>query len=82
MISDSEMEDFNNVIQGAGFDPQDFNPIAVEDEPQGPGVQPITGTVTVHRGSTGQSTTYQAGHGSTWVADFANDLQTGEFGQP
>ena len=82
MISNSEMEDFNKLIKGAGFDPQDFNAIAVEDKPQGPGVKPITGTVTVHRDSTGQSTTYQAGCGSTWVADFASDLQAGEFGQP
>jgi hypothetical protein len=82
MISESEMQDFNNVISEAGFDPDDFNPIAVEDEPSGPGVQPITGTVTVHRQSTDQATTYTAGHGSTWVAQFATHLQGGEFGNP
>lgn len=81
MIGDSEMTDFNRVIGDAGFDPDDFNAIAVEDDPTTAEPQNITGTVTVHRISNDASKTYRAGMLSTWVGEFDIDLNSGVFGQ-
>lgn len=81
MISESEMQDFEAAILAAGFDTSDFNPVAVEDE-RSPEPQPVTGTVTVNRESTGEAKTYRAGHGSIWVAEFEQDLKAGLFGSP
>ena len=81
MISDGEMQDFNSAITDAGFDPDDFSAVAVEDEPQAVEYA-ITGTVTVTRNSNGNAITYLAGHGSNWVFDFETCLKSGQFGRP
>ena len=81
MISHGEMQDFNATITAVGFNPDDFNAIAVEDEPQTVEFA-IIGTVTVTRNSTGAAMTYRAGHGSSWVVDFELGLKTGQFGRP
>ncbi len=83
MISDSEMDDFDVVILGAGFSVADFSVVDAEDERTAKGPHLITGTVTVHRISTDdEAITYSAGHLSTWVKAFEADLQAGKFGQP
>jgi len=38
--------------------------------------------VTVHRISTDEAITYNAGHFSTWVSEFENDLHKGKYGEP
>jgi hypothetical protein len=73
------MQDFEAAINRAGFDPSDFNPVVVEDE-RSPEPQPVTGTVTVTRESSGVAKTYRAGHVSIWVAEFDQDLKAGLFG--
>ena len=80
LITDSEMEDFDAAILGAGFEVGDFN--VVEDEPTAKEQHAITGTVTVHRISTDEFITYRAGHLSTWVSEFEIDLHEGNFGEP
>ncbi len=83
MISDSEMEDFDAAILGAGFEVHDFSVVDLEDDESTVIVQhPIIGTVTVHRISTDVSETYRAGSGSVWQQDFEADLKAGKFGQP
>jgi len=90
LITDSEMEDFEATIINAGFEVDDFGAVPLEDdevplgddEPTVIEQHPMTGTVTVHRISTDEATTYRAGHGSTWVKAFEADLQAGNFGQP
>ncbi len=83
MISDSEMDDFDAAIRGAGFEVHDFIVVDLEDEPTAKEQRPITGTVTVQRKSTDdEAITYIAGHLSTWVKKFEADLQAGKFGQP
>ena len=90
LITDSEMEDFDAAILGAGFEVDDFNvtdqgddevPLG-DDEPTVTEQLPVTGAVTVHRISTDEAITYSAGHLSTWVAEFEIDLHEGKFGQP
>ncbi len=82
MISDSEIEDFVAAIAKAGFNPNDFSLTPLEDPPATPGVEAITGTVTVLRESNTATAIYTAGDGSTWVADFEADLLAGKFGEP
>lgn len=45
----------------------------------GPGIQPLVGTVTVLDRSTGKSRSYRTGHGTSWVVDFARDIDVGLF---
>ena len=78
LITDSEMEDFNAAILGAGFDVDDFNIVDLEDEPTAKEPHPIT----VHRISTDEAITYSAGHLSTWVTEFEIDLHEDKFGEP
>ena len=90
LITDSEMEDFDAAILGAGFEVDDFNVVDLEDdelplkddESTVIVQHPIIGTVTVHRISTDVSETYRAGSGSVWQQDFEADLKAGKFGQP
>lgn len=81
MISDGEMQDFNAAITDAGFDPDDFSAVAVEDEPQAVEYA-ITGTVTVTRNSNGNAITFRAGHMTLWLTEFETSLKAGQFGEP
>jgi hypothetical protein len=81
MLDDSEIEDFNSELAKAGFNVDDFNPIAQEDDLVSGVIEATTGTVTVHRNSTDQSITYQAGNGPSWVVSFVTDLVAGKFGE-
>ncbi len=82
LITDSEMEDFDAAILGAGFEVDDFSVLDMEHEPTAKEQHPITGTVTVHRISTDEAIMYGAGHLSTWVTEFEINLHEGKFGQP
>ncbi len=82
LITDSEMDDFDAALLGAGFEVHDFNVIDLEDKPTAKEQHPITGTVTIHRISTDDAITYSAGHLSTWVSEFEINLHEGKFGEP
>jgi hypothetical protein len=82
LITDSEMEDFDVAILGAGFSVNDFNVLDLEDEPTAKEQHPNTGTVTVHRISNDEAITYSAGHLSTWISEFKIDLHERKFGWP
>jgi hypothetical protein len=82
LITDSEMEDFESAILGAGFEVDDFHALDQQDESTAKEQHTITGTVTVHRISTDDATMYSAGHLSTWVSEFEIDLHEGKFGEP
>ncbi len=90
LITDSEMEDFDAAILGAGCEVDDFNVVDLKDdelplkndESTVIVQHPIIGTVTVHRIATDVSETYRAGSGSAWQQDFEADLKAGKFGQP
>ncbi len=82
LITDSEMDDFDAAILQAGFDVDDFRVVDLEDEPTAKEQHAITGTVTVHRKSTGEAITYSAGYLSTWVSEFEIDLHEDKFGEP
>ncbi len=79
MVSDSEREDFTQAINRNGLDVDDFELTEQRDPPIGTDVQPITGQVTIRRKSTGAEKIYAAGHGSSWPAEFEQDLRQGFF---
>ena len=82
LITDSEMDDFDGAILGAGFEVASFGVIDLGDKPIAKGQPPITGTVTVLRISTDEFITYCAERFSTWVSEFEADLHEGKFGTP
>ncbi len=82
LITDSEMEDFDAAILGAGFAVDDFHVVDLEDETTLIEQYFPTGTVTIQRISTDEAITYSAGHLSTWVSEFEINLHEGKFGQP
>ncbi len=81
LIHDSEMEDFQATILKAGLSDDDFE---LTEQPDAPtAVQHFnTGKVTVTYTPTGIAREYRGGHLSTWTAEFYDDLNAGEFGQP
>jgi hypothetical protein len=81
MLGESEIQDFNATITDAGFDPDDFNAVEVQDEPHAVEYA-ITGTVTVTRNSNGAAVTFEAGHMAPWLSEFETSLKTGMFGDP
>ncbi len=82
LITDSEMEDFDAAIRGAGFEVHDFHVVDLEDETTLIEQYFPTGTVTIQRISIDEAITYSAGHLSTWVSEFEIDLHEDKFGEP
>ncbi len=79
VVDKSEREDFENSILEQGHKVIDFELIEQEDPIQGAGVKVISGHVTIRRKSTGTAKSYNAGHGSSWPAQFSSDLRLGFF---
>ncbi len=82
LITDSEMDDFDAAILGAGFEVDDFHVLDQQDGPTAKEQHPNIGTVTVHRISAAHAITYKAGSDSIWPQAFEADLHEGKFGQP
>ena len=82
MLNPSQLEDFNTAILQAGFEVDDIDTVAVEDDPTAMEQYIPRGIVTVHRKSTDVSEKYRAGSGLAWQQDFEADLKAGKFGQP
>ncbi|MGO9230638.1 MAG: hypothetical protein ACLQKA_15715 [Bryobacteraceae bacterium] len=83
IISETEMEDFDQILQEAGLAPEEFEVTEEAEEPQFVGIGDLLirqGHVTVKRTKNGLSRTYKAGDdGTNWVLDFAQDLRSGAF---
>jgi hypothetical protein len=79
LIDDSEKEDFENTILEKGLNVSDFEVTEQRDPMRCAGVQPMTGTVKILRKSTRREKIYTAGHGTSWPADFSDDLDHGLF---
>ena len=80
IILDSEMEDFNRILADHGYSNDSFELIPHEDPlPASGDIAPITGHVTVKHRESGIERTYKAGHLTTWVPDFTNDLTSNVF---
>jgi hypothetical protein len=80
LLGQDEIDDARALMREQGFDPADFE-ILQQADPLAAGVSPVTGTVTIVRRSSGSSRTYEAGHGTSWLASFDLDLKSGLFGR-
>lgn len=73
-----ELEDFNNICNDYGINPDEFN-LYEHDVifPQPGTVGTITGKVTISTND--KRKTYNTGNDSSWPSDFSNDLIKGYF---
>ncbi len=81
LVSSSERQDAYREMSAAGFDPSDFQISERLDRPTTIAYA-ITGKAIVTRVSSGDTRTYDAGHGTAWVVDLSRDLRAGAYGQP
>lgn len=79
MIDDTELHDFRGALKEHGYSEDDFELSSQQDPLPAGAIAPIKGRVTVKRKQTGVERTYEAGHGTAWVAAFATDLATNRF---
>jgi hypothetical protein len=80
LLGQDEIDDARALMREHGFDPVDFE-ILQQADPLAADVSPVTGTVTTVRRSSGCSSTYGAGHGTSWLSLFDLDLKSGLFGR-
>ncbi|MBU4273903.1 MAG: hypothetical protein L6437_14875 [Kiritimatiellae bacterium] len=80
LLDDSELDDFNNTLATFKCHTSDFK-LKEKDTSsgQGPG-KVMSGEVTIICKKTGISKTYNAGSGSSWPAEFHQDMEGGSFG--
>ena len=79
-IDETEIEDFNQIIEKHGHSKDDFELSEVDltdFSKSNPAF--IHGEVTVINKKTGRKKTYKSGHGSVWLGDFENDLVSGNL---
>lgn len=79
VVDDSEYEDFKNLLNEYGFSETDFSLSEKEGPWEGTGTHAITGQVAITNKNTGKIKTYEAGHGTAWVAALRTDLSCGYF---
>ena len=80
-IHQTEVDDYMSSIKALGFDSDDFALTEHSTEDSASAVPAVTGTVAVLRRSTEKSRLYATGHGSSWPAEFHDDLLQGKFGR-
>lgn len=75
-ITQTEIEDFKEIIQDAGLSPADFEVVEQEIHLPKPARDADAGLVVVKNRRTGWERTYSVLH---WVVDFADDFRDGTF---
>jgi hypothetical protein len=81
VIHESEREDYLFSIASLGYSASDFELTEYPDSRSTEGNAFIQGTVEISRKSNNRRETYSAGHGSSWPAEFHDDLRQGKFGR-
>jgi hypothetical protein len=81
LLGNSEKEDFLAIVRAAGYLPADFELSETEERPTTTEIYAVRGTANVARKSTNVSRKYQAGHATSWLAEFEKDLQAGVYGK-
>ena len=82
LLGQDEIDDAHGLLRKHGFRPCDFEIVQHTDPtPAFPGaITAITGQVVLLRKSNRMAKAYEAGHGSSWLIHFENDLKSGAFG--
>lgn len=78
----SELDDAYSELERLGFDAGTFTFTRTPYKYQGTGPAPVIADMAVMNTATGKQITYDAGHGSSWPAQFSDDLRAGLFGPP
>lgn len=81
-IDQSELDDAIRVLERLGFDAGVFTFTRTPYKYLGTGIAPLVADMVVENTTNGKQKTYDAGHGSSWPAEFSDDLQAGLFGPP
>jgi hypothetical protein len=78
-VHPSELDDFEQELRREGRSIEEFDVSATPQRlaDQSGGISAYSGTVTVRNRTTGTERTYRTGHGSRWLAEFADDLKVG-----
>ncbi len=82
LLSQSEREDFEELIRNAGFEIEDFELIGKEEQPTSSERYAMNGTIIVRRKSNGIKRYYNANHAEPWYTHVEDDLLNGEFDHP
>jgi len=82
MADSSEMDDFHSSIERRGFQQDDFELTEQREPASGTATYSIRGTITIRYKPNGKERIYKTGHGSSWPAQFDDDLAGGVFGKP
>lgn len=81
VLGQDEIADARTLLREHGFASEDFE-IGQRADPTPSFPSAITGSVDVSRKSNSKVQTYSAGHGSSWLSEFDDDLKSGVFGRP
>jgi hypothetical protein len=81
-VDQSEMDDAYAEMRNLGYSEDDFTFTYVPYKHLGAGVAPVIADMVVMNTTNGKEKTYDAGHGSSWPAEFSDDLRSGFFGKP
>jgi len=79
ILAEDEIRDYEKTIISLGRKTEEFKLIQSTDPIPPATVYPITGNVIIKHNKSNKSITYKAGHGSSWIVDFENDLKRGFF---
>ncbi len=82
LLSQSEREDFEELIRNAGFVVEDFELIGNEEQSTTSESFAIHGIIIIRRKSNGIKRQYNTSHIDPWLALVEDDLLNGEFGNP
>ncbi len=82
LLGQDEIDDAHAELRKLGYDEGDFTFTRVPYAKIGTGVAPAIEDMVVTNTGNGKEKTYQAGHGSSWPAEFTDDLRAGYFGLP
>ena len=80
--SQSDREEFEEIIRSNGFYFEDFELIINEEQPIPSEHDALNGIIYIRRKSIGIMRQYNAGHENHWLAPVECDLRNGEFGNP
>jgi hypothetical protein len=81
LITQDELVDFAAALKGNGWQERDFELQEDVFDPRTAEVEAFFGRVGIRCFLTEAVEVYPLGPGSTWLSDFADDLQQGKFGQ-
>ena len=82
LLRTDELAEFTAVVKTHGWHEEDFGIEEQAYDPATAEVESESGEVIITCARTHHVGVYHLGRGSSWVADFSDDLKAGKFGPP